>query len=409
MFFANRVPPKARDAYRRDAWSGVLGAVMMGLTGPFVGVIARKTLHASALEIAVLSMAPVAGNLFSLVWANAMEGRRKMPFAVWSWIVARALYFTVLFATTSTSFVAIIATISIVASVASPAYSAIISEVYPDGDRARIMGYARVCTIGVYLVITAIAAWLLTGDRYRWVFPIAGVFGVWSALSFSRIRSFEKSGATGAPIAKFVRDGIMILRDDHGFRWFCAGIFVFGFANFMATPAYTIYQVMIGVDTRWAGIYSIVAALAMTVSFFYWGSYIDRRRPEGVIAVQAALWALIPLTYCISDRPWMLVIVSIIGGVVGSGTELSYFVGVLHFAPRERITHYQAVFLSLMGIRGIVAPFIGAALVGDPEINPGLLSMKAMFLVSAGVILASVVIQVIGMRKYHSGRPPRPA
>ncbi len=407
MFFANRVPPKARDAYRLDAMSGMLGAVMMGLTGPFVGVIARKTLNASAFEIAVLSMAPVAGNLFSLVWANAMEGRRKMPFALWSWVAARSLFFLVLFATTSTRFVIIVSAINFVATIASPAYSAIMKEVYPDSERASIMGYARVCTIGVYVVITAVAGSLVSGQGYRYIFPIAGLFGIISTFVFSRIRSDDTSGDPTIPMHRFIHNSFMILRDDPGFRWFCGGIFVFGFANFMAQPLYTIYQVKIGVDTRWAGIYSMISASVMTVSYLYWGSYIDRRRPERVIAMQAAMWALVPIIYCVATRPWMLISTMLLGGVLNSGFELSYFTGVLHFAPRERITHYQGVFLSLMGIRGIVAPFVGAALAGDPGSNPGLISMKALFLISAAMVLASAGMQVIGMKRHPSKDPAR--
>lgn len=397
MLFANKVPPKARDAYRKDAASGMLGAVMMGLTGPFVGVIARKTLNATDFEVAVLTMAPVAGNLFSLLWANMMEGRRKMPYAVLSWIAARALFVAAGLATTSAAFVGIIALQSFVVSIASPAYSAIMKEVYPDGDRARLMGYARVCTIGVFVVVTAIASPLLGGHNYRFAFPVAGVFGVISALVFARVRSDDRSGDSSVPLTRFMHSGLMILRDDPGYRWFCAGIFVYGFANFMAQPVYVIYQVKIGVDTGWAGVYSIVSALAMTFAYFYWGGYIDRKRPEGLIAVQAAVWALIPIIYCFSTEPWMLVPTALLSGVIGAGVDLAYFTGVLHFSPPDRITQYQAVFLSLMGIRGIVGPFVGTALQG-----PGMLSMQGVFIVSAALILVSAVIQVIGMRRYKS-------
>ena len=393
--FADRVPLKARDAYGKDVAAGVLGAVMMGLTGPFVAIIARKTLHANAFEIGLLSMAPVAGNLFSLVWANVMEGRRKMPFAVWSWVAARALFFLCVFATTSASFVAIVAALNFIGSISAPAYAALIKEIYPDGDRARIMGYVRVCTVGAFVIVTAIAAPLLSGDHYRYLFPVAGLFGVASAFVFAKIHANEAAGDPSVSLGRFVHGGVKILRDDPGFRWFCGGIFVFGFANFLAMPIYTIYQVQIGVDTTWAGIYSIASALVMTVAYLYWGSYIDRKRPEGVVALQALVWASIPLIYCFATRPWMLLPTAVIGGVLGAGVELSYLTGVLWFAPSERITSYQAVFLSLMGLRGMVAPFVGAALN-----QSGLLSARSVFLLSAGMIMAGVVIQLVGMRRY---------
>ncbi|MGQ9580249.1 MAG: MFS transporter [Armatimonadota bacterium] len=396
--FANSVPPDARPAYKRDALAGILGAVMSGLTAPFVAVIARKTLHASAVEISLLSIAPMAGHLLSLVWANAMEGRPKMPFAIWSWIAARAPLVLCLFATESWRLVGIFAVTSFIASVAQPAYSAVMKEVYPDTERARIMGYVRVCTIGTYVLVTAIASPFVKGYNYRYVFPLAAVFGIASALAFGRIKTSRVEGNAETPLHRFVGSGLMILREDPGFAWFCGGIFVFGFANFLATPIYTIYEVEIGVDTTWAGVYSIIAALTMTVAYFYWGPYTDRKHPQHVVAVQALMFSLIPIMYCFATRPWMLLPAMIIGGIVNAGLELSYFNGVLYFAPEDRVTSYQGVFFSLMGLRGIVAPFLGAALQ-----QSGVLSPRVIFVLSAFMIALSAGIQIIGMRK-HPGR-----
>jgi MFS family permease len=392
--FANSVPPDARSAYKRDTVAGILGAVMSGLTAPFVAIIARKVLHASAVEISLLSVAPMAGYLLSLVWANIMEGRPKMPFAIWSWIMARAPLILCIFATKSWLLVGIFAITSFIASIAQPAYSAIMKEVYPDSDRARIMGYARVCTIATYVIVTAIASPLVKGYNYRYVFPLAAIFGVASALVFGRIRTTKASGNADLPLHRFVGSGFMILREDPGFAWFCAGIFVFGFANFLATPIYTIYQVQIGVDTTWAGFYSIIAALTMTMAYFYWGPYTDRKRPQVAVAVQTLMFAFVPLIYCFATRPWMLMPAMIISGIANAGLELSYFTGVLYFAPEDRVTSYQGLFLSLMGFRGVVAPFIGAALQ-----QSGLLSPRTIFALSALMIAFSALIQVIGMRR----------
>lgn len=374
----------------------MLSAVMMGLTGPFVAVIARDKLHASEFEMGVIAMSPVAGNLFSLVWARMMEGKRKKPFAIAAWITARAMFFLALFATTSPVFVAIVAGINIIVSIAGPAYSALMKEIYPDGDRARIMGYARVCTWSVSIVITALAAWLLGAVSYRYVFPVAAVFGIASALVFNRIPSEDTSGDASIGHFRFMGDSLMILREDPGFRWFCAGIFVFGFANFMAAPIYAIYQVdVLGVKTGWAGIYSIVMQIATMVSYLYWGSYVDRRKPEKVIAIQALAWASIPFMYVAASHPWMLLPAMLVSGIIGAGLDLSYFSGVLHFAPAERITQYQALFAALMGLRGIIAPYVGTTLV-----QRDILSMKGVFVVSGLLILASVVVQLVGSRRY---------
>ncbi len=393
--FANKVPPHARLAYRLDAISGIFVAVMSGLTGPFAGVIARKTLHASAFEIAVLTMAPCAACLLSLVWANVTEGKPKMPFALWSWIVSRSLLFPMAFCTGSISFVAVLSAMSFIGSMAGPAYSAIMKEVYPDGDRARIMGYVRVCSLATFVVVTAIAAPLLKDYNYRWVFPIGGVFGIASALAFGKIPTKLTDGDARVSLPQFVADGVMILKEDPGFRWLCLGVFLWGWGGFLVLPVYTIRQVEIGVNTDWAGVYSIIGALVMSVGFFYWGGYVDRVRPERCIAIQASLQTLVPLNYCVATSPWMLIPSTVVGGIVNAGGELSAFASVLYFAPKDRITQYQGIYLSLFGLRGILAPLMGAAL-----LESKLLPQRSIFLLGMALTLVGVLVILAGMRRY---------
>lgn len=369
---------------------------MNGMTFPFVVVIARYRLHASALEVAFLTMAPVAGNLLSLVWANMMQGRRKMPYAVRPWIAARSLFFLVVFATCSKVFVAIVVLFWLVTSIASPAYSDLMKEIYPDGERAKIMGYARVCTTVAMIILTLIAGRVSEYLSYRCVFPIAAAFGVASALVFNRIHAKEATGDSKVPLHHFVADSVRLLVEDKAYLWFCTGVFIFGFANFMATPIYALYEVDIlkAHEVR-QSIYTLVLAAVAMLSYFYWGSLADRRQPEKIVAVQALIWMFIPLTYMVAAQWWMVLPAKALAGFLGAGVELSYFVGVFHFAPPGRVSQYQAVFLTLMGIRGILAPALGGALV-----EWKILSMPAVFGLSAVMILVSVVVQVLGYRRY---------
>lgn len=55
--------------------------------------------------------------------------------------------------------------------------------------------------------------------------------------------------------------------------------------------------------------------------------------------------------------------------------------------------------MMLMGIRGIAAPFLGAAL-----LQWHVISMHGMFAVSAVGIFAGVLIQIVGYRKYPVAR-----
>lgn len=385
---------------------------MIGLTFPFFAVIARDNLRASEFQIALLTMAPVAGNVLLLVWASMMEGRRKMPFAVGSWVISRILLILILFATTSTSFVTIVVLFWILASIAGPAYSALMKEIYPDGDRAKIMGYARVCTISVISVCSLAAGQLLKTVSYQWVFPAAAIIGIVSVIPFSRIPTNEATGESDVPLWTFVKNSIDILRKDKRFRLFCDGIFVFGTANFMAAPVYAIYQVdVLNVETGWASVFAVTNSAAAMFGYFYWGGYIDRKSPMSAVALCTLLGVTTPLIYCFATKAWMVIPVTVIGGIINSGADLAYFNGILHHAPKDRIAQYQSLFAGLMGVRGILAPLLGAWLVRshfgrviDVFVSNSehayVISARIVFIIAAVVIFGAYLFQVRVIRLY---------
>ncbi len=397
MLFADRLPPKIRGIYKRDATAGMLGALMFGMAIPFFANIARHTLKASEVEIGIIMMAPVGGNLLSFVWANMMEGKRKMPFAVVSWVAARALLCTAFFITSAHWFVALVAVFWVITSIAGPAYSALMKEIYPDSDRGRIMGYVRVLSFFVIAVSTLAAGPLLQTFGYRYVFPFVGLFGVAAALAFHTIPTKETTGDPNVPNGEFFLNSMRILREDGGYRYFCGGIFISGFANFFASAIFVIYQVdRLGVGQSWTAVYSFVTLMLSMTAYYYWGHHVDRKSPTRLLLLCNLIFASVPLIYCVATQAWMLLPAMVLTGFAFAGYDLAYFNGVLHYAPKDRITQYQAVFAFLMGIRGITAPFMGALFV-----KWHWLSMQQVFIIAFILTLLSCPVLMIGERKYR--------
>lgn len=348
MFLAKRYPDSVRHAYKRDTMAGMMSAVMSGLTIPFFAVIARKDLHATGMQLGVIMIAPVAVHIFSFLWANMVEGKRKMPFVVTALAVSRGALCASLFATTANLFVLLVTAFWLGWSIAGPAYSALMKEIYPDSDRGRIMGYVRVPQYFIWIGVAAIAGPLLHIVSYRYVFPIAGLFGIAAALTFGSIPTSKESGNPNVNTIKFTIDAFRMLKKDAGYRWFCAGVFIAGWGDFLASTLYPMYQVdVLHVGTRWAAIFSMTTLTISTIAYFFWGPKIDRKNPIFVVLACNAIYIPVPLIYCISGSPWMLLPVMAIMGVVNAGTELGQCNGVLHFAPEDRIPQYQAIFAFL--------------------------------------------------------------
>jgi hypothetical protein len=412
------IPPKAKRAVSLDTVAGILVGIHTGGIFPFYLIIARQQLHASSFQISAMVAAPFFGHLLALYWANAMEGRSKMSFAVAAWTIARALVILTVAAVTPFTFTAIFCISQFLISAAGPAYAAIMKDVYPDEHRGRLMGHVRVALALFQIVTTFVAGWALTRyganslfhvGSYQWVFPAGALFGIASALVFSRIKTSpptheEKSNKTS--IGPFLLSTFSILKQDNGFRWFALAVFTYGFGALIIAPLQPIYQVdALHITTEQAAVLSNAANLIWMFSFVFWGKYVDVRSPLKATVVNAFLAILCPLNYFIvaffvHANVWMLLPSAVLTGITNAGIELAYFNTVLEFADENRVSHYQALFYWLLGLRGCVAPFIGGSLI-TLFAQKGL-DGRYLFLLAAIIMLIGSAMQVVGMRREKS-------
>ena len=401
MFLGRTVPTEARDAYRRDSLAGLLGGIYNGAIFPFIGFIARHDLHASVALISLMTAAPFIGNVFALFYANAMEGKPKMPYVVWSQVIARALFLLVLFAKTPLLFASIVTAVQIIASVAGPAYAAILKEVYPDDHRGRIMAYTRVGLAFATFVSTLLIGRLLKYLDFNYIFPVAGLFGVASALAFGTIRTApvdpEAPDNRRGSTPRFLMNTLAILKDDRSYAWFALSVFTYGFGNLMAAPLYPVFQVdRLHISAIQVAMLSNTATVIWMLSYLYWGKYIDTRSPLRAAVANVLLVSLVPLNYFLARNVWMLLPAAVISGVTLGGVELSYFNSILYFAKAGRESHYQALHSFFLGIRGTIAPFCGAAIAS--LFRGAGIDVKYVFLIAMALMLLGAGFQLAGVK-----------
>jgi MFS family permease len=106
---------------------------------------------------------------------------------------------------------------------------------------------------------------------------------------------------------------------------------------------------------------------------------------------------LVPLGYFFSWNWWMLTPAHIIAGVTNAGIEMAYFNSVLRFSDEGKASHYQALFACILGIRGSIAPFIGAAL-KEAFTGRGW-DFRYIFLLATVILFIGALMQVAGMRR----------
>ena len=404
------VPKTARRAFKKEMAACVLAGVMVGGLYQFLSFVASHRLHASGTLISLMLAVPWAGSMLAPLWANMTEGKSKMKVVSYTWIVARALFFLMLFTRTSLAF-ALVATASMfISSLSIPGYACIMKTIYPDDHRGRLMSYIRVVMWIVALVVTYLVGPILKNyaDSYRIVFPIAALCGVLSVFIFRGIdlpgdEEPALNGADNFSLMESFRYYRSILTNDRRFGWFILTTTIYGFGNFLMMPVYPKFMdEVLKMDEGNFSTYAVVTTATMVVSYLYWGHYIDRRNPLRCTVITIFLNAFLPLTFFLAPSYIWILPAAVFSGVMSAGLELGYINAVLDFAPKGLEMAYQGVQSGVQGMRGIVGQIIGGVLYD--LFRHRHYDTRYLFLISLAIILLGWVMMVYGLRT----RPRQP-
>jgi hypothetical protein len=392
------LPPETRQAWLWDTATGACAGVYLGSVWTFVARIARAELHATATQMGWMAAAPAVGYIFATVWARQMEGKSKLPFVYWTWLVARGMFMLAPLIATREQFVALVCITPIIFSVSTPAYTAIMRDIYPDELRGRLMSVVRIVLNAITLGAALLTGRLLdAGLDWRAAFLVGGVFGALSAWTFSRIRvpGPTETGREPPSTIAFFRDTLDILRRNPGYRWFTASVFVYGFGNLVATTIYPIYQVdRFHISNTEVANLQNVAAGATILGFFFWGWFMDRRGPLITVLIAIGVVCTMPFVYAVAPRVEYLRIAAAAGGLAISGIDLGYLNTTLLFAEEGRAAQYQALHSSFFGIRGTIAPQVAIPMMHA-------FGARNAFYVAGVIMLVGVTLQVVSMRDFR--------
>src|SRR5207245_2096652 len=149
--------PEVRRALRIDVSAALLFSVFASVTTPFIGLILRRELGATPLQLSVMSAAGGACLLLSLAWARALGGRPPLPYLVWPSFVARGLFLLAPLASSAWSLVSLVVAANVFGAAAGPAQAAVVERLYPRAARGRALGLVRMAgaALGVGLALAA--------------------------------------------------------------------------------------------------------------------------------------------------------------------------------------------------------------------------------------------------------------
>src|SRR5216110_1689063 len=358
-----RFSPEIRRALRVDVSAALLFTVFASLTTPFIGLILRRELGATPLQLSVMSAAGGACLLLSLAWARALCGHAPLPYLVWPSFVARGLFLLMPLASSAWLFVSLIVATNVFGAAAAPAQAAVVERLYPRPARGRALGLVRMAGAALGVGLALAAGQLFERVDYRVIFPGAAVLGMAASLRQRHLPVPAAAGA-GEPTVGGLREAWAAVQDDDVFRRLLVASFLFGAGCWIQTPALPLLLVdVLHVSAAQVGVFAAAAAVATLVGSAWWGGLVDRRSSLDALWVMYVVGAATPAICALAWSPWVLVASSVTDALFGIGLELVWMMLVIDLAGPQRAAQYVAISATLAGVRGVLGPLLGGLVI----------------------------------------------
>lgn len=406
--------PAVRPSFRREQFYELSMPVAIGLMeGGFIGVVAAKAFDAPAWVIAVTSAAPMFGNLSSFVWNRIAAGRPKVPMALALQAVVLLCVLAIALSPRNETgvwvlLVAVVTSrlcISGIVTVRSVAWSLNYERLV----RARMIGRLQALSSLTFVVTTGLGALLLDAhpESHRLLYGVgvlAGSLGVWA---FSGVR-LEGEKRQQVLERRRERDGsggsgfFAILKSDRDYARYQHHQFVSGFAAMMLEPP-LVYLVSRQIGATYLQSIVVVMVIPFLLNLLlipWWARRMARRHVAGFRARQTLWWSVGVLLMgwgALTLSLGWLVAGRLLTSIVNAGSTLAWQIGHNDFAPRDQLSAYMGIHVTLTGLRGALAPFLGMALYLGWR-PPGLGFDLAL---GAGLFLMAALMGLYAWRGFH--------
>lgn len=385
-------------------------------------VILKKSLLASDFQVTLLIFLTSSAFLFSIYGPEIInrsnnQSRMIISMAVFSrfFLIIIPLFETPVF------FIFCIAAMSYTDSLIKPAWNAVFKHNYTSERRSTLYSYASSLLTITTLLVTTLLGYLLDIDfrLYKILFPVAGLFDIMAYINLAKMISIGKlnehnsdnkfTGKISFALFKDililpVRNLLRIFRDNKPFYRFEIYFFLYGMAFMIASPAVPIFMVQtLHLDYSSISVARGLVFYTATILFTpVMGRLHGTGNPTrfcGYLFLALILYPLLMLSikYLGVDRnivspDTLLYITFFFFGIFMSGITISWNLSSIYYAPSMEVANYQAVHITLTGVRGIFAPFIGYMILK-------LVSIEATFIVSSLFFLFAGVMMLRESRK----------
>lgn len=402
----------------RECVASIPLAVMFGVLGSsFCGFVGRKALQMSDGMLATVMACQMAGLLLAGLLVGFFHHKRKIT------LLARILLLVSLVLLSisllpgsehlrqlgSFAFLIQIFLAQIGIALMTTLRTSIWRSNYPAEHRGKIV-------VIIYFLITAgnslsvfgfTAAMDILNLPFQAVYGISGGSGLLCAYLFSRIRIHKERQTLRSLSANATNirllSGLSILRSDKRFRRYMEWQMLNGFSTLIVETGILVLIISDVFKSSWLAGGSALAAVKLLVAAFaglLWAGVFDRSnifnmRFYGAMGWAVSRFVLMLGVYCHSME--ILLFSRVISGAAMGVGQLNWRLGHMEFAPPEKDSLYMGAHISLTGLRGIIAPFVGIYLFRLDCLGPDGIWLIAL----SGVGQAVAAFGFLSMRKEY--------
>jgi MFS family permease len=378
--FLFQIKRQVRHNFKCDLGGAIFYGLFYGGLNSFILVQARR-LGATAFEVGLLAALPSIWLMLSPVWAKRFASKNPFKMVFFGDGISRALIVLLLFSVSVHWYLILFTMHYFFASISATVYGNAMQQAYPAETRGTLMGWVRVGSALAQIISIVVSGILLPIWGVGYLFPFLALFGVGSALMFSRMkRAMQAEPDHEGPKISAAQ----IFKTDHDYRRFVVALFFFGLAWSTALPAYPLFQVdALKVSDGFIATFSTIVLCSSLFFYYIGGRLIDRYSPLKVMMGIFLVNLLIPLAYCFTTNQWPLLFIALMQGVVNAAIDLVIINCVLCMTKKGEINSYMAINVYLQGLRGTIGPLLAPCLIH-------LFGYKGLFIIVFAINLVGV-------------------
>lgn len=355
-----RFPEDIRYNLRIDTSAAIIFGIFYAAAISFMPVVLRR-LGASSDLLALYTAQTYLGSVLATLGVLLMRRFSPMAFGAICWLIGRSLLLLIFWITDAAWLLALTAVFWTLEALPAPAYARIVQAIYPLRYRGRALALVRVGMVLALLITTPLAGIGFDTLGYQILIPLASVLGVIATLLFTRLRIAPD--ALPPQPARSLGSIWGILGQNRSFAIYLLSFSLYGLGFLMCLPLFPIVQVdRLGLSYSQIGYLGLAQSVFWLLGNLYWGRQIDRRGGMWVMRANFVVALIVPFCYIWAVNGWMLLPAFIAHGIIAAGIDLAVISTAMELADPEQVAEYSALQATIIGLRGMLGPFIGVAL-----------------------------------------------